>query len=542
MTAQSTKEFDAVTGANATSKDAVARLVKAWESKNAQRAVRGSGLGLMAVSLAACGGSGDSAPVAPVVPTPPAPPAPQLSAMQAAAANLNDGLGANEARWVAAHEGVEANEALLDLAGTTSDVTNGDFDLIKEAVVTAGVEATDFMGLAVLGGTAVVINDPTFDEIRLALVDGYSRGDFDFLVELFAAGSVADGVADAAQLADLDDALTLARLTAQTNVATAEAAVGDADIVAAADAVVAAALAVNNSDLAITSAGYLELQEAYAAAVVDLLSEMDSAFAAYVTGIANDALQTRALIDDVIDVAFDPITAKLVGGEVADITDGSNGINFYTADNFDNNGAPIPDGTPDNAAPAGVAAVDTYIGEKATLEQLISDIADLQLVLDAAETFASAFESWTTLGIEEARIEDAFNVDVRDVTFEGAIGMTGADDVALFRPGDDGGNVTIADFGTDGTDMLIIDGAYRLIEVDSTQDGPFGSSSALEIFYEEDANGLTLWVEREAADGSASNPFANVVQIVLEDVAFDDLSVLVAGGVTVLTSEAAAIV
>jgi hypothetical protein len=43
---------------NATSSnDAVAKLVKIWENKNAQRAVRGAALSTMALSLAACGGS-----------------------------------------------------------------------------------------------------------------------------------------------------------------------------------------------------------------------------------------------------------------------------------------------------------------------------------------------------------------------------------------------------------------------------------------------------------------------------------------------------
>ena len=541
MTAQSTKEFDAVAAMNATSKDALSKLVKAWESKNAQRAVRGAGLGLMAVSLAACGGSGteSTAPVTPVDPTPPTPPAPQLSALQAAAAALNDGYGANEAVWSAAHEAVEANEALLDLAGTTADETNGSFDLIKEAVVTAGVEATRDLGDGVLGGTSLVITDPTVAAIAAALTDGdvaglgegaeftdnvrgYSRGDFNFLVDLFAAGSVQDGITDAARLADLDDALTLARLTAQTNVANAEAAVGDADVVAAADAVVSAALAVLNSTLATTSAGYLDLQEAYASAMVELLVEMDPLFAAAIEN--NTDAQNAALIADVISVAFD---LGLTGGELADVTDGTDGIGYYAGP---------------GVAPAGVAAVDAYIGQAATLEQLVSDIADLQLVLDVAETFASSFETWTTLGIQEAVIENTYNVEVVDATFGAA--MTAADDVVLFRPADvDSGNgVALADFGADGTDMLIIDGAYRLVEIDSTEDGPFGSSSALEVFYEEDAAGLTLWIEIEAADGSASNPLANVVTLQLDDVAFDDLSVLVAGGVTVLTSEGAAAV
>ena len=48
-------------GFNATSKTnpALTKLVKIWESKNAKRAMKGSGFTLMAVSLAACGGSDD---------------------------------------------------------------------------------------------------------------------------------------------------------------------------------------------------------------------------------------------------------------------------------------------------------------------------------------------------------------------------------------------------------------------------------------------------------------------------------------------------
>ena len=42
--------------ATSNSNDAVSKLVKIWENKNAQRALRGAGLSTMAVSLAACGG------------------------------------------------------------------------------------------------------------------------------------------------------------------------------------------------------------------------------------------------------------------------------------------------------------------------------------------------------------------------------------------------------------------------------------------------------------------------------------------------------
>ena len=62
MTIQQYASFDVeAAGFNATSKTnpALTKLVKIWESKNAKRAMKGSGFTLMAVSLAACGGSDD---------------------------------------------------------------------------------------------------------------------------------------------------------------------------------------------------------------------------------------------------------------------------------------------------------------------------------------------------------------------------------------------------------------------------------------------------------------------------------------------------
>jgi len=60
MTIHQRASFDVeAAGLNATSKTnpAVAKMVAAWENKNAKRAMQGSGLALMAMSLTACGGS-----------------------------------------------------------------------------------------------------------------------------------------------------------------------------------------------------------------------------------------------------------------------------------------------------------------------------------------------------------------------------------------------------------------------------------------------------------------------------------------------------
>jgi len=88
MTIQQYASFDVeAAGLNATSKTnpAVAKMVAAWENKNAKRAMQGSGLALMAMSLTACGGSSSTTAVAPVTPvTPVTPVAPVVPTVDAA--------------------------------------------------------------------------------------------------------------------------------------------------------------------------------------------------------------------------------------------------------------------------------------------------------------------------------------------------------------------------------------------------------------------------------------------------------------------------
>ena len=53
MTIQQHASFDS----SAAELNATSKLVKAWESKNAKNAAKAGGVSLMALSLAACGGS-----------------------------------------------------------------------------------------------------------------------------------------------------------------------------------------------------------------------------------------------------------------------------------------------------------------------------------------------------------------------------------------------------------------------------------------------------------------------------------------------------
>ena len=79
----------------AAKRDAVSKMVKVWESKNAKRALQGAGLSTMAVTLAACGGS--STTTTTTTPTTPVTPAPTPVSLAATtgADNLT-GDGAND--------------------------------------------------------------------------------------------------------------------------------------------------------------------------------------------------------------------------------------------------------------------------------------------------------------------------------------------------------------------------------------------------------------------------------------------------------------
>ncbi|WP_424450197.1 hypothetical protein, partial [Planktomarina temperata] len=59
MTIQQHASFDS----SAAELNATSKLVKAWESKNAKNAAKAGGISLMALSLAACGGSSTTAVV-----------------------------------------------------------------------------------------------------------------------------------------------------------------------------------------------------------------------------------------------------------------------------------------------------------------------------------------------------------------------------------------------------------------------------------------------------------------------------------------------
>lgn len=102
-----------------TKRDSVAKMMKAWESKNARRALQGAGLSTMAVTLAACGGS-STTPTATPDTTPVAPTAQALT-LQIGQDSITAGAGADTITGIIAQNNNGALTQQIDV----TDVIDG---------------------------------------------------------------------------------------------------------------------------------------------------------------------------------------------------------------------------------------------------------------------------------------------------------------------------------------------------------------------------------------------------------------------------------
>lgn len=123
---------------NATNKsDKVAQMVKIWENKNAQRAVRGAALSTMALSLAACGGSSDSTEdttAADLAAAQEALAAAQAAAAAAAEAAAAELAAAQAAADAAAAEAAEQAAAELAAAQAAADAAAAEAEAAQAAL------------------------------------------------------------------------------------------------------------------------------------------------------------------------------------------------------------------------------------------------------------------------------------------------------------------------------------------------------------------------------------------------------------------------
>lgn len=201
MTVQSIRDFDAAAGLQATGKETLAKLVKAWESQNSQRAARVAGLGLMAVSLAACGGSDPAPTVAP--PTPPVDPITAIPLTSGQ--DLMPTSGASNDNYFAANGTLTSGDRInttgkvtLDLNGVSLDgQTINASEIAIDASNGVTIEASDWTAAIVrvfdsLGN--VTVNDLQSLLTRLVVEDHVGATNtvtFNFDATILAGASVA---------------------------------------------------------------------------------------------------------------------------------------------------------------------------------------------------------------------------------------------------------------------------------------------------------------------------------------------------------------
>lgn len=190
---------------NATSNTnpAVSKMVKLWESKNAQRALKGSGLTLMAMSLTACGSDSDTAVVTPVTPVTPVGATFDLTPLVDIASGtqaLNGSLSSTF-RFTDGNETVNGMTATMESGDTLLDPSSADADVLNvtltgaTTITTSNIEtinlnyavaAADFTGANtgttaynISGSVAGVLSTPAstatinlVDYTRVATVEG----------------------------------------------------------------------------------------------------------------------------------------------------------------------------------------------------------------------------------------------------------------------------------------------------------------------------------------------------------------------------------
>ena len=116
-----------------TKRDSVAKMMKAWESKNARRALQGAGLSTMAITLAACGGSSTTSTTTTTTTTPTA----QTFALTAGTNTFTGGAAADTFNAGLTDAGLQTLQAL--------DVLNGGGGTDTINISLAGAAATTTM-------------------------------------------------------------------------------------------------------------------------------------------------------------------------------------------------------------------------------------------------------------------------------------------------------------------------------------------------------------------------------------------------------------
>lgn len=173
-------------------------------------------------------------------------------------------------------------------------------------------------------------------------------------------------------------------------------------------------------------------------------------------------------------------------------------------------------------AQAIASETQSVAGAQKNIEALDNALASLDKALALSSEYKALDEKVTAA--EKAVTDAGFALEVLDT---GAEAASGDSDVFLF--GASTVNTTVSSFGLQGDDRIFFGEGFSLVELadDQAVSQNVGSSSALEIFMEQDGANTVLWVEKQAFAGSSTTSTSDLVQITLtgvtaEDVTFDN--------------------
>jgi hypothetical protein len=188
------------------------------------------------------------------------------------------------------------------------------------------------------------------------------------------------------------------------------------------------------------------------------------------------------------------------------------------------------EGSFDNTAVGGI--LNTILALQEERQELVDTISTREDELTAAQDLAAQTQDLVDqLEVLDTNIEEAL-ATLQNSEEDGGFGVTlgefdtdatAESDLYVFAD-DEGSTITIANFGAEGEDRLFFGEGYTLVQLGEgeTINSRVGSASELEIFWSEDDNGLTLFVEAEAEAGRDQNDAA-ITTIELAGLSADDI-------------------
>lgn len=186
----------------------------------------------------------------------------------------------------------------------------------------------------------------------------------------------------------------------------------------------------------------------------------------------------------------------------------------------------------------GAADITTATGLNSVVNAGQEDVATAEEALADLNDAVAAWEATVALEAELTTLEDAETAArdfITNAEDEGGLGFnliedfgaaSTANDVYLFEDNVGAGNaVDVANFGDSGVDRIFFGPDYKLVMLGEgeTINDRVGSSSDLEIFWNQGETGLELFVESAVTSGSATNDL-EIAQITLTGVNAEDIS------------------